>query len=274
MTSVLRGAHPDELSHFSDWAAAEGWNPGLDDMAAFHATDPDGFFVAEIEGEPVAAISVVNHSDAHAFLGFYLCRPAYRGAGIGYALWQHALDHAGARTVGLDGVADQEANYRKSGFQRAGASVRYAGALTGQPDPRVRAVEAGDFDTVRALDRAATGVERDAFLAQWKTDTETRRTLMLADETGFATIRRCREGTKIGPVIAPSAEAAMTLCRAAVAAVPSDHTFIDLPDTSQDLITRLTGEGFVDTFATARMYRGPAPAASALQQAIATMELG
>ena len=28
-----------------DWAAAEGWNPGLGDAACFYAIDPNGFFM-------------------------------------------------------------------------------------------------------------------------------------------------------------------------------------------------------------------------------------
>lgn len=108
---VLRTASIAEVKMMLDWAAGEGWNPGLDDASVFHATDPEGFFIAERDGTPVASISVVNHTDDFAFLGFYICRPECRGQGIGLGLWHHALAHAGPRTVGLDGVAAQEANY-------------------------------------------------------------------------------------------------------------------------------------------------------------------
>ena len=93
-----------------EWAAAEGWNPGLDDAPAFFAQDPEGFFLGRVDGEPVSAISVVNYSDAYAFLGFYLVRPDLRGLGHGLATWRAGLAHAGDRTVGLDGVPDQQDN--------------------------------------------------------------------------------------------------------------------------------------------------------------------
>lgn len=97
--TTIRLMRPDDLSRVLDWAADEGWNPGLDDAAAFLASDPEGFFVTEADGAPVAAISVVNHSPDFAFLGLYLCQPAWRGRGIGLRLWTHALTHAG----GADG---------------------------------------------------------------------------------------------------------------------------------------------------------------------------
>ena len=65
-----------DLETVLEWAADEGWNPGVEDAEAFLAADPEGFFVTEDDGVPVAAISVVNHSPDFAFLGLYLCRPS------------------------------------------------------------------------------------------------------------------------------------------------------------------------------------------------------
>ena len=271
---MMRVARADEIGTVLDWAAAEGWNPGLDDAAAFFAADPEGFFVTERDGAPVAAISVVNHAPDMAFLGLYLCRPEWRGQGIGFALWQHALAHAGARTVGLDGVAAQQANYAKSGFAHAGASLRYEGRLDAAASPRVRPATPADAAAIDALDRAANGYARPGFLAGWVAATETRRTLVLDEGAGFATIRACRDGVKIGPVVAPDDRAALVLARAALAVLPADRVILDLPSSNLALQTALTRLGFAETFATARMYRGPAPRGSATLQAIATMELG
>jgi len=274
---MMRPARAEELPLILDWAAAEGWNPGRDDAAAFHAADPAGFFVAERDGRPVAAISVVNHSDAFAFLGLYLCLPAWRGRGIGHALWTQALDHAGARTIGLDGVAAQQDNYAGSGFVRAGATLRFEGALAAEPAADIRPASPGDGAALAALDAAANGVERPRFLAAWVTPTATRRTLVLdagAGPAGFATVRRCRAGVKIGPVVAADHAAGLRLARAALAALPSETAIVDVPQANRPMIAALTALGFRETFATARMYRGPAPAGSTMLQAIATMELG
>ncbi len=190
------------------WADAEGWTPGLGDAAAFHAADPEGFFVAEVGGEMAACLSVVNHSAAFAFLGLYICRPDLRGRGIGYALWQAGLGHAGDRVVGLDGVAAQEANYARSGFVRSGATVRHEGPLAARPDPDIRPVAPDDLPDLMALDRAATGVDRPAFLRAWLTPTATRQAVCLPGGRGLAVIRRCGRGVKLGPVLAADAGAA------------------------------------------------------------------
>ena len=47
-----------ELETVLGWGEAEGWNPGLDDAAQFHAADPEGFLVALHEGRPAASLAV------------------------------------------------------------------------------------------------------------------------------------------------------------------------------------------------------------------------
>ena len=53
----VRAMTRDEVDVAVDWAAAEGWNPGLHDAGAFHAADPDGFLAGALDGEMVASIS-------------------------------------------------------------------------------------------------------------------------------------------------------------------------------------------------------------------------
>lgn len=271
---IIRQASLREIDLVLDWAAAEGWNPGLADAAAFQASDPEGFLVAEVAGEAVAAISLVAHSDLLAFLGLYLCRPEWRGKGIGFALWQHALAHAGSRAIGLDGVAAQQANYAKSGFVRTGATTRYEGALRALPHGEARLAGAQDLAGLLALDARACGYKRERFVRAWTTPVEGRVTIMTAN--GFATARRCRSGAKIGPVVCAHAHEALRLARGALAALGEEvgHVAIDLPEASAEFAHFLVAEGLAAGFRTARMWRGAAPEASAWQHAIATMELG
>lgn len=259
------------------WAEAEGWNPGLDDAAPFHASDPAGFFLA-LDGETaVAAISVVNHSDTLAFLGLYICRPEYRGQGVGYALWRHALDHAGQRTVGLDGVPDQQDNYRKSGFVLTGQTVRFEGNVSPDPDAPLRQMTGGDMAGLVALDTAANGYAKPAFLSGWLSPSATRETFVLdtgAGAMGFATVRRCGRGAKIGPLTAPDMDGARALLHGIAARWPDSPLIIDVPDAQPDLTAHCTRVGMAPAFHTARMYRGLPPTPGALIASAGTLELG
>ncbi|MCL5776215.1 N-acetyltransferase [Limibaculum sp. FT325] len=277
MTATIETLGPDGLAEVLGWAAEEGWNPGLGDAAAFHAADPEGFFLRRVGGVPAAAISVVNHAPGSAFLGLYICRPEFRGQGHGIATWTAALEHAGARTVGLDGVPAQQANYRRSGFVAAGSSLRHEGTAAPDPLPGVRPAIPPDLPHLARLDRAANGIDRPRFLAAWLAARDGRETLVLERDgaiTGFATLRACGRGTKIGPLVAPGTGAALGLVGAAARRAGAGPLVIDLPEANLALRRELEAMGWTVPFTTARMYRGPAPEAGPGLQAIATMELG
>ncbi|HEY9567757.1 MAG TPA: GNAT family N-acetyltransferase, partial [Thalassobaculum sp.] len=152
-----------------EWAAREGWDPGVDDAACFRAADAGGFLMAFADGEPVASISVVNYGPGFGFLGFYICRPDRRGRGIGYRLWQAGMARHGDRVVGLDGVVEQQDNYRKSGFELAYRNIRHSGrpAVATPADPRLVRIGPDLVEAVLAYDRPFFPAPRDAFLRTW-----------------------------------------------------------------------------------------------------------
>lgn len=263
-----------DLKLLLDWAAREGWNPGLEDAEAFHRADPDGFFAAEVDGRTVAGISVVNHSDRFAFLGLYLCLPEYRGKGIGFGLWSHAMDHAGGRTIGLDGVPDQQDNYRKSGFVAVGETYRFSGHLAGSLSDDVREVSERDLQQAVDIVQAANGYDSPAYLTAWLSGTETRRTYMLEGGRAVATVRQCREGQKIGPLVAGTPSDAIRLLKDLASRRPARPMIIDVPGRQADLLAFLQEAGFECGFNTARMYRGAAPESSDALRAVTTLELG
>src|ERR1700752_1415087 len=150
----IRTMRPDEISIALDWAAAEGWNPGLADHACFATVDRDGFFIGELDGAPAATVSCINYDATFAFLGFYIVREDLRGRGFGLRIWNAAIAHAGPRVIGLDGVVGQQPNYRKSGFRLAYANVRYGGTIAPPdvPHDAVVALTEVPLATVEAYD--------------------------------------------------------------------------------------------------------------------------
>src|SRR3954468_3027248 len=203
---TIRTMRPDEISLAVDWAAAEGWNPGLADDACFASVDPEGFFIAELDGKPIATVSCVNYDARFAFLGFYIVRADFRGKGIGLRIWNAAIAHAGARVIGLDGVTAQQENYKKSGFQLAYANVRYGGTVAAPAAPRTDIMALTDvpFAAVEADDATVFPAPRSAFLRAWIGARGHIGCALMRDGrlAGWGVIRSCRKGFKIGPLVA------------------------------------------------------------------------
>ena len=56
----IRALSPEELRIVIDWAADEGWNPGVHDAQLFFSADPQGFLGAFIDDQLVGSISAVS----------------------------------------------------------------------------------------------------------------------------------------------------------------------------------------------------------------------
>ncbi|MDN3277530.1 GNAT family N-acetyltransferase [Frankia sp. RB7] len=257
----IRNLRLEEISIAIDWAAAEGWNPGLRDAACFAIPDAQGFFVGEIDGDPVAAVSCVNYDERFAFLGFYIVRAGFRGRGHGLRIWKAAIAHAGSRVIGLDGVVEQQDNYRKSGFQLAYANIRYGGTITAPPKPPadVVALDTIPFADLEADDATVFPAPRNAFLHTWiDTPGHVGRALLRDGKlAAWGVIRPCRTGRKIGPLVANGRAAAHAIVQALLAGGSDGEIFLDVPAVNREAIALAESLGLKPVFETARMYTGP-----------------
>lgn len=263
MTPTIRTMTPADLALALDWAANEGWNPGLADAEPFRAADPDGFLMAFVDGQPAASISVVRYGDHLGFLGLYIAAPAFRGRGLGWALWQEGLRHLEGCSVGLDGVVAQQENYRRSGFVPAHRNVRYEGlARADMPlDSRLAPIGQGLLPSVLAHDRLCFGAAREAFLAAWTRGPGRRGYALVEDGEvlGYGVIRACREGHKIGPLFADDETTADILFRALAATVKGEAVVLDAPEPNAAALALAERHELSPVFETARMWKGPVP---------------
>jgi hypothetical protein len=269
-----------ELDIGIGWAADEGWNPGLHDGDSFHATDPGGFLLGRLDGEPIGMVSAVKYGSGYGFIGFYIMRPAWRGQGNGLALWQAAMARLQGRLVGLDGVVAQQDNYRRSGFQLAYNNVRHEGVpqRATHRDTDVRPLAQVPFDELLRYDTAFFPEPREVFLRHWIAQ---RGSVALGIQrngglTGYGVVRPCREAFKIGPLFADDAELAERLLRALVATLPAGaRVQLDIPAVNPAAVALVAAHGLAPVFQTARMYTAAAPRL-ALERlyGVTTFELG
>lgn len=265
----IRVVSADEFQTAIDWAMDEGWNPGLDDLPVFHAADPQGFLMGFRDGAPVSSISVVRYGDDYGFLGFYIAHPSARGTGAGMAIWNAGMAHLEGRTVGLDGVVDQQENYKKSGFVLAGRNIRYRGVPNvdgvNTEGIDIRDVTRSGLAALLPYDRSFFGAPRDDFASEWACPGKrVRRRGMVAvadgDLAGYGVIRECLRGYKIGPLFADTEAVAAALFAALLGrAAPGSEISIDPPEDNKKATQFAEQAGMTPVFETARMYKGAAP---------------
>jgi len=261
---VIRTMTRAEIDTAVDWAAAEGWNPGLHDADCFHAADPAGFFVGMLGDEAIASISAVKYGDSFGFVGFYIVKQGYRGRGYGLRIWNAAIATLQRRNIGLDGVLDQQENYRKSGFALAYRNIRYqgVGAGTQQRDDDIVPLSTLAFDEIVGYDQAFFPDDRLRFLERWIAQRGVVAVGVLDQRrlAGYGVMRPCRSGYKIGPLFADSFELAERLFGFFRAKVPaSQPIFLDIPEVNRRAVDLVERHAMSAAFETARMYTGDFP---------------
>ncbi|MEV8391764.1 MULTISPECIES: GNAT family N-acetyltransferase [unclassified Streptomyces] len=280
MTFEIVTANADYVEQLGVWADEEGWNPGKSDRHSFFPTDPGGFIFGRLNGEAVVSVSAVRYGTDFGFIGFYIARPAVRGQGYGIQVWRAAMARLSGRNVGLDGVVDQQENYRRSGFRKAWNNVRYEGvpAAIGIPDG-ITLIDARkvSFDHIAAYDRRFFPAERDAFLASWigLPDRTSLAAVHDGELRGFAAIRPCSGASRVGPLYASSPEIAAALLSGLAATVPGKPVAIDIPDINAPSVRLAEELGLAPGFEAARMYTGPVPEIDLPgMYAVTSLELG
>lgn len=268
-----------------DWAASEGWNPGLFDAVPFRSVDPNGMLVGLLDNEPVAVISALRYDDLFGFIGFYIVRPDCRGQGYGWRIWEAGMARLGSRTIGLDGVLAQQENYSRSGFILAHRNIRYqgCGGSTDKPrnlqgDYRLVSLLELPFDTLAAYDQSFFPASRRDFLQSWISQPKTVALGLIGSESllGYGVRRSCRSGYKIGPLFADSPVLAATLLDALCVGTESEAPlFLDVPECNPAAVELADACGMRRVFETARMYTGIVPnLALARSYGITSFELG
>jgi len=282
MDCTVRPMRRDELDLAIELVAREGWNPGLHDAAPFHAADPGGFLLAEHQGQMLGCIAAVSYGDTFGFIGLYIVQPAWRGQGVGLRLWNAGMARLAGRVVGLDGVPAQQDNYRRSDFALAWQNSRFAGAAKRPATPtpaQIVPLSTIDFALLCDDDRRVFPAPREAFLRSWIAMPGATGLAWMAHGrlAGWGVIRPCREGHKIGPLVADTPQIAHALYEALCARMPEgDTVYLDVPLPNADAVTLAHAQGLHSVFNTARMYASGAPPACELQRVygITSFELG
>jgi len=241
-----------------------GWNQTEADWRRFLAMEPDGCFLAEVDGEAAGTLTTCVFGSV-AWIAMVLVEEARRGQGIATALLKHALtylDERGVPTVRLDATPLGRPVYQKLGFADEYTLTRYGGTPAPVPElGPVRAYTPDDLGQVAWLDRLVTGTDRHKLLKRLLAEEpasvrvlETRGKI-----AGYCALRPGTKATQIGPCVASSPNAGQRLLADAVTRCAGGPVMIDVLEANDAATSCIQGTGLEAQRPFVRMYRGIPP---------------
>ncbi|WP_412464130.1 GNAT family N-acetyltransferase [Flavobacterium mekongense] len=272
-----------EFETLVSWAAREGWNPGLHDAELFYETDPEGFYGYFEQNTMIGGGSIVSYNGELGFMGFFIVHPEYRAKGIGNDLWLLRRDTLLKRlqpnaAIGMDGVVAMQPFYQKGGFSIAYRDERYEKKGEHFPaNPLVQLATAKDEAALFALDLECFGVERKKFLKLWLNPTKSKTFTYTEKDTllGFAVMRKCQTGFKIGPLFAENEKVAEALYERCLTEAIEEPVYLDIPLNNKAALSMVNKYKAGYVFECARMYYNiPPKTATAKVFGITSFELG
>ena len=102
-----------------------GWKLGTLDHVSYYAADKTGFFVGELNGNPINCVSFIKHTTDFAYGGPYLEDEQYQGKGYGLKMWNIAkaslnenVNLAGDPSIDMMPMYTKLLNFKSMWFQQ------------------------------------------------------------------------------------------------------------------------------------------------------------
>jgi GNAT superfamily N-acetyltransferase len=185
-----------------------GWNQVEGDWRRLLALQPDGCFVAELDGVSVGTVTTCRF-ELVAWVAMMLVDKSFRSHGIGRALMRRALDDldsAGIRTIRLDATPLGRPLYESLDFVAEATFARYVGVLPPADEPpRLNETRAPEvLGGLTTLDLHVTGTDRGRLLHRLADEyPDSLRVAFEGEEiAGFLLARPGSKARRIGPCIA------------------------------------------------------------------------
>lgn len=255
-----------EIAMLGDWAAQEGWNPGLGDLDVARASDPEAFVAIRQGDTLIGGGSIIRHDDTFGFMGLFILRPDMRGRGLGGQFWRWRRDRLKARldadaAIGMDGVYDMAPFYERGGFVVAHRHLRMQGVAQGRADSDVLTDKERLIDDIVAFDAGRFPTPREKFLRNWLDRPGLHLAGLYRGDTfvGYGVARPCRAGFRIGPLFASDVVIADRLLGDLMARIAGEQVQIDVPETNLAAMALAAKYGLEEVFGCVRMYYGKPP---------------
>ncbi len=247
-----------KLTHQAKWNQIEA------DWLRFLQMEPEGCFVAELNGNAVGttATCALGHV---AWIAMVLVDVDSRGKGVGTALLKHSIDYLKERkieTIRLDATALGQPIYEKLGFLPEYELARFEGTPPrAVVVPSVMKATHDDFAEIIDFDTRITGTDRGKMLRRLFEEFPENVCIVrkAGSIEGFITKRPGANATQIGPCRA-TAGAGPTLLADALNKCEGEPVFVDIPLDNTDAVKIVEARGLAIQRRFTRMYWGQKPA--------------
>jgi ribosomal protein S18 acetylase RimI-like enzyme len=163
----IRTMRREDAEAAARWTGEAGWATEVrEEFDLFLGHDAAGCFFAESGGRPAGVCVATSYGDL-GFIGELLVDKAFRGGGVGPALFDRAIAYLNAldcRSISLDAVPRAVFYYMSRGFRVVCRSLRLLGVPSASVGEGVRPVTAADLPAIYEIDRRAFGGDRSFFL--------------------------------------------------------------------------------------------------------------
>jgi GNAT superfamily N-acetyltransferase len=262
-TLTIRRMTVHDLPFCSQLVQEAGWNQLDEDWLRAMKLDPEGCFVAEMDGHPVATTTTCRFGNV-AWVAMVLVAGRARNQGIGQQIVSHAvqyLEGLGMATIRLDATAFGQGLYTKLGFVPEYELVRFTGICPEQnafPGMMNRAFPPDEATArIAELDRQVTATQRADYLRMLIEQAPFEH---LTNEKGkviaYAGTRAGRNATQIGPAAASTSVAGAQICHVVSAGLAGNNIYMDIPVVNNDAMRWAATQGFTEQRRFIRMYKG------------------
>ena len=240
------------------------WPHTIDDWQ-FAARVGQGY-VARDNGQLVGTCLTWPLDDNVATLGLLIVAPQAGGRGLGRALLRAAMKDHPDRTIVLHATDVAVPLYLSEGFVHDGWVRQFQGIAAqsdGDEAPvgcdwSLRILQRTDYDSIHALDRQATGIDRRTVLAAVLQSAEGIVLCHSGRFAGFALQRRFGRGVVVGPVVGETEQGARLMVERLLNGLSGQFVRLDMVDQQIDA-TWLSRFGLEEVARVQVMTNGPTP---------------
>lgn len=184
----------------------EQWDDTRNDIKRMLSYEPDGCFIAEVNGESVGHIFSTKYGRL-GWIGLLIVEAEYRRKGVGTLLTKKAMNYlldCGVKTIKLEAVPATANLYRKLGFIDEYYSLRFMGVsrtIASLSSYYVKSLKKEEVVKIAKFDAKYFGANRTEVLKRLCFDYPKLCFVSYADAeiVGYLMCRKTETGYKIGP---------------------------------------------------------------------------